>query len=96
MMVTKKLGKNGSGPAKTATETISDFCIEFVKSNEILLAKAQELEHIEWRTLDVPKAAHMTVYWAGYNDDTILIDVVVRDWFIRKLQEEYVQASEEK
>ena len=88
-------GKNPNGykPVlrKSAIQEISDFAIEYVKSNEELVQAAAKTGSVEWRTVDVPHVAHMVVVWAGFNDETVLLHINVSDDFARKLNKEYVE-----
>lgn len=86
------ISKNGH---KTATEQMNDLAIDYVKSNEELLAKAKELKTIDWRTVKIPDVAHMTVVWAGYNEEAILVEVAISDGFAKRLMKEYLDSGKE-
>lgn len=86
------MGLNGK---VTAVDEISDFAIAYVKSNEELMRKAIELGTIDWRTVNIPSMAHMTVAWAGYNEETVLLQINVRDEFVKRLMKEYAKTSGE-
>lgn len=74
-----------------ALSQINQVAIDYVQSNEELLAKVQELGQIEWHTVDAEHLAHLMVIRAGYTDKAVVLDIVVRDWFARELQREYVE-----
>lgn len=86
-MAKKQKHKNGH---KTAIQELNDLAIMYVQSNEELLAKTKELMEIEWRTVKVPDVAHMTIVWAGYNEDTVLVEIAVDDAFAKQLMKEYM------
>lgn len=84
------ISKNGH---KTAIQQMNDLAIMYVQSNEELLAKVQELKVIDWRTVKIPDVAHMTVVWAGYNEETVLVEIAVSDLFAKRLAKEYIDSG---
>lgn len=80
----------------SAIQELNDLAINYVSSNEELLAKAKELLSIEWHTVKIPTVAHLTVVQAAYSDTTVVLHIAVKDSFAKKLMEEYAEGFEPK
>lgn len=86
-MTKKQKHKNGQ---KTALQEMNDLAIAYVSSNPELLVKTHELMEIEWRTVKVPTVAPMTVVWAGFSDEVVMVEIAVDDAFAKRLMKEYM------
>ena len=82
--------KNGH---KTAKQEICDYAIAYVQSNEELTKHVVRTGILDWRTVRVPHVAHMTVVWAGYTDEAVLLHINVSDSFAKRLTREFIDES---
>jgi hypothetical protein len=81
---------------KSAVQEMNDYVIAYVNSVPELMEKAAELMEVQWRTVDIPTVAHMTVVWAGYTDTEVLVEVAVKDSFAKRIAREYFKGAEKK